>query len=174
VTARRRPYRRRPAGVPAAVLVAVLAVPLAVLVAVDVLAHVWPLLVAAAAAGGWLAARRRYAPILSPRPVLDPAAWAPPDAATRQAQAAEAERARLAAEVARLRAAVADAQASAAAAWDAAAEVAPRCRFCRAPLDVDGQCPASCDDWPPEVAGRARAALLADPRSGARPLGGAR
>jgi hypothetical protein len=94
-------------------------------------------------------------------------------AAIARADQADAARAELARQLAEARADAEAARESAALAWDAASSAAPRCRFCRRQLDADGACPAWCDDYPPEHEARARAELLADPRSGARPLGGA-
>jgi hypothetical protein len=144
-----------------------------VLAVAALVARVWPLLVVAAVvAAGYRARRRPAARSLSPRPGTPAARQARPDLA-----AVAADRDRLAAEVAevradrdRLAAEVAEAREVARLAWDAAASAVPRCHSCRRPLDDAGECPAACGDGPPEP----RAALLADPRSGARPLGGAR
>jgi len=142
VTACRRTRRRR-GQVPALPLLAVAAAALGALALVDVLAHVWPVLLAAAVLGAYAPGRRRAIP--SPRP-------------ERERQADGAERERLAAEVDRLTAELDGARESAALAWDAAAEQPPR------PADVG---PAD------DLAAARRRRLLADPLSGARPLGGA-
>jgi hypothetical protein len=155
MTARRR-FRRthhRPALLAAGLLVA--------LVVADAALHVlgWLLLTAAIAAGAYLAGQHRRA--AGPRPV---------QAVTRAATSADtnsrtagpavqlgrvtAERDQLAAEAADLRRQLAAAVDAAHAAWDAAASITP-------------QPPAE-----PHDTGGKRAALLADPRSGARPLVG--
>jgi hypothetical protein len=137
---------------------------------------VWPLLVVAAVvAAGYRARRRPPARSLSPRPSAAPSKWLSGPLA--RAEGLAADRDRLAAEVAevradrdRLAAQLAEAREVAHLAWDAAASAVPRCRSCRRPLGDGGECPAACGDCPPEP----RAALLADPCSGVRPLGGAR
>jgi hypothetical protein len=152
-TARRRSRRtRHHAGLLAAGLVVALWLMLAI-------AHVlgWLLLTAAIAAGAYLAGRRASGPAPVQR-VTRAASSADADSRTAgpaaQLAAVTAERDQLAAEAADLRRQCAAAVDAAHAAWDASASVTPRPPA--EPPDADGT----------------RAALLADPRSGARPLVG--